>query len=106
MPTGDGRKAPLTTTVPSVYKENKAMAMTAPGSIESNLSHDLRQAVLDMIGERGLSAEELADELDLVPTAVRALLVRERWPLRTALLMADGLRLPLAIHLDRQQESA
>jgi hypothetical protein len=69
------------------------MAMTEPGRLEADLSHDLREAVLIAIRDRGLSPEDLARDLDLVPASVRALLVHEHWPLHTAVLMADGMNI-------------
>jgi hypothetical protein len=76
------------------------VASTEPTRIEAELSDELRLAVLTEIQRVGLDADGLAERLDLVPTAVRALLTRDRWTLKTALALAEGLRLPLQVRVN------
>jgi len=79
------------------------VAITDPGRIESDLSNELRRAVLEAMRQQGLNADAVAERLDLIPTAVRALLVREHWSLKTALVMAEGLDLPIDVDLRRRE---
>jgi hypothetical protein len=83
-----------------------AMAITEPSRIESELSSDLRQAVLKEIDRQGIDPETLARNLDLVPTAVRALLNRDQWSLKTALVLVEGLGLPLHVRVDNYPAEA
>jgi hypothetical protein len=78
------------------------MAVVEPGAIESELSQSLREAVLAELREQKIDPDALAAQLDLVPTSVRAVLKRETWPLRTALVMADGLRISVHVTVTRQ----
>jgi hypothetical protein len=76
-----------------------------PGRIEADLSSQLRAAVLTEMDRVGLDADGLASQLDLVPTAARELLSRDPWPLRTALLLVEGLRLPLEVRVTQRHNS-
>ncbi len=75
------------------------MSLTQTGRIEGDLSIELRREVLKAIAKLGMSTEELARRLDLIPTALGALLGAENWSLRTALLLADRLELPVKVEL-------
>lgn len=76
------------------------------GMIEAQLSDELRSAVLAEIAERGMDSGTVAARLDLVPTAVNALLQRQHWPLTAALTLADGLGVPFSVTVARQLKSA
>jgi hypothetical protein len=82
------------------------MAVTEPGRVEVELADHLRTAVLDELRLRDLDAAKLAQRLDLVPTSVRALLGRDRWPLRAALALVEGLELPIEVHVNRSPQAS
>jgi transcriptional regulator with XRE-family HTH domain len=70
-----------------------------PGTVRDTTELDfgrlLRDELVAVIKERGLSTEEVADLTGLFPSGVEALMRREAWPLQSALRVANGLRLDL-----------
>jgi hypothetical protein len=70
------------------------------GRLEAELADRLRGEVLAEISRLRLDPDALAERLDLVPTATRALLIRKHWPLQTALTLAEGLQLPISLRID------
>jgi hypothetical protein len=82
------------------------VAVAEPGWIEVKLSEEVRRAVLEVLHERGLDddPEAVARELGLVSPAVVVLFKRQRWPLKTALTLAEGLQ--ISLRLEREVQSA
>ena len=58
---------------------------------QERMETQLRSAVLKEIDSRKLSNEQLAQTLGLLPAGVEVLRQRSRWPLETAIQVADAL---------------
>lgn len=79
-----------------------------PGGIERAVSAEVQRVVMAVLEESGLlnEPEALAKRLGAVPAVVQVLLSRDRWPLRTALAIADELAIPIEIKLERTSQPA
>lgn len=73
--------------------------ISIPSSTEMQIVGDLRSAVLDAVGERGLTYEEVAHSLGLLPSAARDLLRNERWSLEKAVRVADALGVHMSLSI-------
>jgi hypothetical protein len=69
-----------------------------PTNLELNLQKELRQRIEQVIFERHLSSEDLAKELDLLPSGAQALMEKkEDWTIETALRIAEGLKISMSL---------
>lgn len=77
--------------------------MSATEELQRNFERQVREALADEITRQEMSPDELAEVLDMLPSGARALLERDRWSLRTALRVADGLGLSLEARVERNR---
>lgn len=70
---------------------------TVSATIQSELDFErcLRNRIMEAIDEQGLSADEVAQRADMIPSGVAALFRRAAWPLPVALRVANGLGLEI-----------
>lgn len=70
--------------------------------VERNASHSVRTAVMREIERRGLTPDDLAEVLNLMPTGAKVLLKRPSWPIDLALRIAEALE--IEVHFDISKE--
>lgn len=67
------------------------MSMQEKSTLERDASKLLREAVLKEIDRRGLTVEEIAELLNVMPTGASVLLKRSQWSIEVALRVAEAL---------------
>ena len=69
-----------------------------PAMLELIVQKELRQRIEQVINERHLSPEDLAQELELLPSGAQALMEKkEDWTIETALRIAEGLKISMSL---------
>jgi hypothetical protein len=68
-----------------------SLEMVRPAKTELAFQQKLRDFVKNEIERRRLSIDEVAKELNLLPSGARALLERQVWPIETGLRVAQKL---------------
>lgn len=65
-----------------------------------DLEHDLREAVLDELANKGLKEpEHLAESLGIAPIKTASLLRRSHWSIETSVKIIEALNLPIGLDI-------
>lgn len=67
------------------------MSMQEKSTLERDASKLVREAVLREVENRGLSVDEIAELLGIMPTGATVLMKRSQWPIEVALRIAEAL---------------
>lgn len=70
---------------------------SSPSTFEVDVQRQLRKMILEEIDKRQLTVEQLALELDLLPSGAQALLEKSVWPIEIALRIAERLNIQLNV---------
>jgi len=76
-----------------------SQSLSEPAESERIVQQELHERIKDEIRRRGMTFEQLASELNILPVGARALMERSLWPIETALRIAQLLKINMRLEI-------